>query len=76
MEKILHPAATRWTAIYDWLKAKYSFRFQNYFRSISMQAGLILGLKDAIRTNLNKMLIPRDSIESDLHVLYLEIPIQ
>ena len=76
MEKILHPAATRWTANYGWLKVKYSFSFQNYFDSNSTQTGLLLVLKDAIRTTLIKILTPRQTIENDIHVLYIEIPIQ
>ncbi len=48
MKKILHPAATRGTANYGWLQAKYSFSFANYFDPNRMQFGLLRVLNDDV----------------------------
>ncbi|MBT8256386.1 MAG: pirin family protein, partial [Bacteroidia bacterium] len=48
MKKILHPAATRGTANYGWLQARYSFSFANYFDPNRMQFGLLRVLNDDI----------------------------
>lgn len=48
MEKILHPASTRGSADYGWLKAKYSFSFANYFDPNRLQFGLLRVLNDDI----------------------------
>jgi redox-sensitive bicupin YhaK (pirin superfamily) len=46
MKKILHPAATRGTANYGWLQAKFSFSFANYFDPNKLQFGKIRVLND------------------------------
>lgn len=46
MKKILHPASTRGTADYGWLKANYSFSFANYFDPNRLQFGLLRVLND------------------------------
>jgi hypothetical protein len=46
MKKILHPANTRGTANYGWLKANYSFSFANYFDEQRMQFGMLRVLND------------------------------
>jgi len=48
MKKILHPATTRGSADYGWLKAKYSFSFANYFDPSRIQFGLLRVLNDDI----------------------------
>jgi redox-sensitive bicupin YhaK (pirin superfamily) len=48
MKKILHPAATRGSADYGWLQAKYSFSFANYFDPKRTQFGLLRVLNDDI----------------------------
>ncbi|MEL6812319.1 MAG: pirin family protein [Bacteroidota bacterium] len=48
MKKILHPAATRGTANYGWLQAKYSFSFANYFDPNRLQFGKLRVLNDDI----------------------------
>jgi redox-sensitive bicupin YhaK (pirin superfamily) len=48
MEKILHPEATRGTANYGWLQAKYSFSFANYFDPERTQFGMLRVLNDDI----------------------------
>ncbi|MBX2829178.1 MAG: pirin family protein [Flavobacteriaceae bacterium] len=48
MNKILHPAATRGTANYGWLQAKYSFSFANYFDPNRLQFGSLRVLNDDI----------------------------
>jgi len=88
MEKILHPAATRVTAIYGWLHAKYSFRFVNYFDSIRTQIEVLRVLKGIVVAALTKIPTTRDvmriwktksvsmTTENNIHVLFIEIPIQ
>ncbi|GAA4322174.1 pirin family protein [Pontixanthobacter gangjinensis] len=46
MEKILHPANSRGTANYGWLKANYSFSFANFFDPKKVQFGLLRVLND------------------------------
>ncbi len=46
MKKILHPATTRGSADYGWLKANYSFSFANYFDPNRIQFGLLRVLND------------------------------
>lgn len=46
MKKILHPAATRGTANYGWLDARYSFSFANYFDANRLQFGSLRVLND------------------------------
>ncbi|MAP54141.1 pirin family protein [Altibacter sp.] len=46
MKKVLHPAATRGSANYGWLKANYSFSFANYFDPNRLQFGLLRVLND------------------------------
>jgi len=46
MKKVLHPAASRGTADYGWLKANYSFSFANYFNPHRVQFGLLRVLND------------------------------
>lgn len=46
MKKILHPAASRGSADYGWLKANYSFSFANYFDPNRVQFGLLRVLND------------------------------
>jgi len=48
MEKILHPEATRGTANYGWLQAKYSFSFSNYFDPNRTQFGVLRVLNDDV----------------------------
>ncbi|MDC8003634.1 pirin family protein [Aureisphaera galaxeae] len=48
MNKILHPAATRGTANYGWLQAKYSFSFANYFDPNRLQFGSLRVLNDDV----------------------------
>lgn len=48
MKKILHPAATRGTADYGWLQAKYSFSFANFFDPNRVQFGKLRVLNDDI----------------------------
>ncbi|AVR46675.1 hypothetical protein C7S20_16150 [Christiangramia fulva] len=46
MDKVLHPASSRGTANYGWLKANYSFSFANYFDPGKVQFGLLRVLND------------------------------
>ncbi|RFN58480.1 pirin family protein [Marixanthomonas ophiurae] len=46
MKKILHPATSRGTANFGWLKAKYSFSFGNYFNPDRLQFGKLRVLND------------------------------
>ena len=46
MKKVLHPAATRGSANYGWLRANYSFSFANYFNPERLQFGLLRVLND------------------------------
>ena len=46
MKKILHPATSRGSADYGWLKANYSFSFANYFDPNRVQFGLLRVLND------------------------------
>ena len=46
MNKILHPAATRGSANYGWLKANYSFSFANYFDSNRTNFGVLRVFND------------------------------
>jgi len=46
MKKILHPASTRGTADYGWLKANYSFSFGNFFDPDRVQFGMLRVLND------------------------------
>ncbi|HBY68696.1 MAG: hypothetical protein CMC07_04560 [Flavobacteriaceae bacterium] len=46
MKKILHPAESRGTANFGWLKAKYSFSFANYFNPDRIQFGKLRVLND------------------------------
>jgi hypothetical protein len=48
MKKILHPAATRGTADYGWLQARYSFSFANFFDPNRIQFGKLRVLNDDI----------------------------
>ncbi len=48
MKKILHPAATRGTANFSWLQARYSFSFANYFDPNRLQFGKLRVLNDDI----------------------------
>jgi hypothetical protein len=88
MEKILHPAATRKTAYYSWLRGKYSVNIQYYFDLNSRQREALRMLNDAITNTFINLLTPRDTLgiwstknvspttENDIHVLHIEIPIQ
>ncbi|SDR86339.1 pirin family protein [Gramella sp. MAR_2010_147] len=46
MEKVAHPANSRGTANYGWLKANYSFSFANFFDPKRTQFGLLRVLND------------------------------
>ena len=46
MEKIIHPAKSRGSANYGWLKANYSFSFANFFDPRKVQFGLLRVLND------------------------------
>lgn len=46
MKKILHPAATRGTADYGWLKANYSFSFSNFYDPNRLGFGKLRVLND------------------------------
>src|SRR5210317_614827 len=46
MKKILHPATSRGSADYGWLKANYSFSFANFFDPNRVQFGLLRVLND------------------------------
>ena len=46
MEKIIHPANSRGTADFGWLKANYSFSFANFFDPNKTQFGLLRVLND------------------------------
>ncbi len=46
MEKVIHPANTRGTSDYGWLKANYSFSFANFFDPERVQFGLLRVLND------------------------------
>ena len=48
MEKILHPAVTRGSADYGWLRANYSFSFSNYFNPNRLQFGRLRVLNDDV----------------------------
>ncbi len=48
MKKILHPAATRGSADYGWLQARYSFSFANFFDPNRVQFGKLRVLNDDI----------------------------
>ena len=88
MEKILHPAATRQTAYYGCLQAKYSFSFKNYFDLKRPKCEALRMLNDAITNTFINVLTPRDTLgiwstknvppttANDIHVLHIEIPIQ
>ncbi|MBW2961493.1 pirin family protein [Mesonia aestuariivivens] len=46
MQKIFHPAHTRGSADFGWLKANYSFSFANYFNPNRLQFGALRVLND------------------------------
>ena len=48
MKKILHPAESRGTADYGWLKARYSFSFANFFNPDRINFGRLRVLNDDI----------------------------
>jgi len=48
MKKVFHPANTRGEAIHDWLHAKHSFSFANYFDADRIQFGALRVLNDDV----------------------------
>ena len=46
MKKLLHPAITRGSANYGWLRANYSFSFANYYNPERIQFGQLRVLND------------------------------
>jgi hypothetical protein len=48
MKKVVHPAATRGTVNFEWLDAKYSFSFGNYYSPNRLQFGALRVLNDDI----------------------------
>ena len=48
MKQVFHPASSRGSANFGWLKANYSFSFANYFNPNRLQFGALRVLNDDI----------------------------